>query len=75
MGLENVGIKLDSKGRVPVDERFRTLIPSIFAIGDVIEGPMLAHKAEVLIYSFIKCLILYGEKFFETILCVMEQIF
>ncbi|VDN55677.1 unnamed protein product [Dracunculus medinensis] len=46
LGLENVGIKLDSKGRVPVDERFRTLIPSIFAIGDVIEGPMLAHKAE-----------------------------
>uniref|UniRef100_A0A0R3S4C5 Dihydrolipoyl dehydrogenase n=1 Tax=Elaeophora elaphi TaxID=1147741 RepID=A0A0R3S4C5_9BILA len=46
VGLENVGIKLDSRGRVPVSERFQTSVPSIFAIGDVIAGPMLAHKAE-----------------------------
>ncbi|VDO45228.1 unnamed protein product [Brugia timori] len=46
LGVENVGIELDSKGRVPVNERFQTSIPSIFAIGDVIAGPMLAHKAE-----------------------------
>lgn len=33
-------------GRIPVNERFQTSVPSIFAIGDVIQGPMLAHKAE-----------------------------
>ncbi|VBB30759.1 unnamed protein product [Acanthocheilonema viteae] len=47
LGVENVGIKLDSRGRIPVNERFQTSVPSIFAIGDVIAGPMLAHKAEV----------------------------
>ncbi|VDN29752.1 unnamed protein product [Gongylonema pulchrum] len=46
LGIESVGIKLDSKGRIPVNERFQTSVPSIFAIGDVIAGPMLAHKAE-----------------------------
>merc|ERR1711968_345570 len=37
---------MDKMGRVVVDEHFRTNVPSIRAIGDVIEGPMLAHKAE-----------------------------
>lgn len=46
LGHENVGLKLDDRGRVPVNERFQTAVPSIFAIGDVIAGPMLAHKAE-----------------------------
>ncbi|KAI1730248.1 pyridine nucleotide-disulfide oxidoreductase domain-containing protein [Ditylenchus destructor] len=46
LGLESVKIKLDDRGRVPVNERFQTTVPSIFAIGDVIAGPMLAHKAE-----------------------------
>ncbi|KAM7540718.1 hypothetical protein Aperf_G00000033126 [Anoplocephala perfoliata] len=46
LGLENVGIELDKFGRVPVDKRYQTKVPSIYAIGDVIEGPMLAHKAE-----------------------------
>ncbi|CAL8074500.1 unnamed protein product [Calicophoron daubneyi] len=46
LNLENVGIKLDEKGRIPVNERFQTSVPSIFAIGDCIRGPMLAHKAE-----------------------------
>ncbi|VDL89223.1 unnamed protein product [Schistocephalus solidus] len=46
LGLENVGIKTDAQGRVPVDKRFRTSVPNIYAIGDCIEGPMLAHKAE-----------------------------
>uniref|UniRef100_A0A1I8I917 Dihydrolipoyl dehydrogenase n=1 Tax=Macrostomum lignano TaxID=282301 RepID=A0A1I8I917_9PLAT len=46
LGLDSVGIKLDSRGRVPVNERFQTSVPSIYAIGDVIQGPMLAHKAE-----------------------------
>jgi dihydrolipoamide dehydrogenase len=46
LGLESVGIKPDSRGRVVVDHHFRTSVPSIYAIGDVIAGPMLAHKAE-----------------------------
>ncbi len=39
-------MKLDDKGRVAVDEHFQTNVPGIYAIGDVIHGPMLAHKAE-----------------------------
>ncbi len=46
LGLESVGIELDPRGRIPVDERFRTYVPGVYAIGDVIRGPMLAHKAE-----------------------------
>jgi len=46
LGLKEVGVKLDNKGRVLIDEHFRTNIPSIRAIGDVVAGPMLAHKAE-----------------------------
>ena len=43
-GLEEVGVKLD-KGKVVVDEKFQTSVPGVYAIGDLIEGPMLAHKA------------------------------
>jgi dihydrolipoyl dehydrogenase len=46
LGLEAVGLTLDPKGRIPVDEHFQTGVPGIHAIGDVIRGPMLAHKAE-----------------------------
>jgi dihydrolipoamide dehydrogenase len=46
LGLEDVGIKVDNRGRIPVDEHFATTVPGIFAIGDVIPGVMLAHKAE-----------------------------
>ena len=46
LGLEEMGIEMDKMGRVVVDDHFRSNIPSIFAIGDVIDGPMLAHKAE-----------------------------
>ena len=46
LGLEKVGVQLDKKGRVITDEKFKTNVPSIMAIGDVIAGPMLAHKAE-----------------------------
>ncbi|XP_014678281.1 PREDICTED: dihydrolipoyl dehydrogenase, mitochondrial-like [Priapulus caudatus] len=46
LGLDSVGITLDGKGRVPVNKRFQTSVPNIYAIGDCIEGPMLAHKAE-----------------------------
>lgn len=46
LGLENAGVKLDERGRIAVNEHLETNIPGIFAIGDVIKGPMLAHKAE-----------------------------
>jgi len=46
LGLESVGIALDQRGRVRTDGHFQTSVPGIYAIGDVIEGPMLAHKAE-----------------------------
>jgi dihydrolipoamide dehydrogenase len=46
LGLDAVGVKLDNRGRVAVDGHFATSVPGIYAIGDVIAGPMLAHKAE-----------------------------
>jgi dihydrolipoamide dehydrogenase len=46
LGLETVGIATDERGRIPVDAHWRTAAPGVFAIGDVIPGPMLAHKAE-----------------------------
>ncbi len=45
LGLEKVGIRLDERGRIPVDETCRTSAPGIYAIGDITPGPMLAHKA------------------------------
>jgi dihydrolipoamide dehydrogenase len=46
LGLADVGVKMDNRGRIVVDEKFATNVPGIYAIGDVIKGPMLAHKAE-----------------------------
>jgi dihydrolipoamide dehydrogenase len=46
LGLGDVGVKLDERGRVVVDHYYATNVPGIWAIGDVIAGPMLAHKAE-----------------------------
>ncbi len=46
LNLSKVGIKKDEKGRIEVNEKLQTAIPNIYAIGDVIKGPMLAHKAE-----------------------------
>ncbi len=46
LGLETVGIQPDAKGRIPVDERYATAADGVYAIGDVIGGAMLAHKAE-----------------------------
>ncbi|WP_114394774.1 dihydrolipoyl dehydrogenase [Oleisolibacter albus] len=46
LGLDTVGVALDNRGRVVTDHHFRTNVPGIWAIGDVIAGPMLAHKAE-----------------------------
>jgi dihydrolipoamide dehydrogenase len=46
LGLTEVGVELDERQRVKVDSHFQTNVPGIYAIGDVIAGPMLAHKAE-----------------------------
>ncbi len=45
VGLETVGVETDRQGRVKIDGSFRTNIPNIYAIGDLVDGPMLAHKA------------------------------
>ncbi len=45
LGLDKVGLEVKSNGQLEVDENFETKIPNIYAIGDVIPGPMLAHKA------------------------------
>lgn len=46
LGLEAVGVALDNRGRVEIDGHYKTNVPGIYAIGDVVKGPMLAHKAE-----------------------------
>ena len=46
LNLENVGVQIDEKGRVKINKNFQTNVKNIYAIGDVIKGPMLAHKAE-----------------------------
>lgn len=45
LGLESVGVKVDGRGFIEVDERNRTGVPNVYAIGDVVRGPMLAHKS------------------------------
>ena len=45
LGLEQVGIKMDERGIIQVDKQCRTNVSSIFAIGDIVPGPPLAHKA------------------------------
>ncbi len=46
LGLEAAGVEMDNRGVIPVDARFQTNVPGIYAIGDCVPGPMLAHKAE-----------------------------
>ncbi len=46
LGLENIGVEMDKKGRINVNDHYQTSVPGVYAIGDVIDGPMLAHKAE-----------------------------
>lgn len=46
LGLENIGVELDERGRIPTNEHLQTNVDGIFAIGDVVKGAMLAHKAE-----------------------------
>ena len=45
LGLEEVGVKLDARGHIEVNDRFETSVPGVYAIGDVIGAPYLAHKA------------------------------
>jgi dihydrolipoamide dehydrogenase len=46
LGAEAVGLKIDARGFVEVDDHCRTVLPNVYAIGDVVRGPMLAHKGE-----------------------------
>ena len=46
LGLENAGVNLDERGRIEVDAHLKTNVENIYAIGDVVKGAMLAHKAE-----------------------------
>merc|ERR1719495_2444044 len=46
IGLDTVGLEVNNRGQIAVNSRFQTAVPSIYAIGDCIAGPMLAHKAE-----------------------------
>jgi dihydrolipoamide dehydrogenase len=46
LGLKEAGVNLDDRGRIEVDEHFKTNVDGVYAVGDVIKGPMLAHKAE-----------------------------
>ena len=46
LNLDAVGVKTDNKGRIEINEKFQTSVENIYAVGDVIKGPMLAHKAE-----------------------------
>jgi dihydrolipoamide dehydrogenase len=46
LNLETVGIQTDKFGRIPIDKHFQTKTKGIYAVGDVVEGPMLAHKGE-----------------------------
>ena len=46
LGLQEAGIATDARGRIEIDDHFATSVPGVWAIGDVVRGPMLAHKAE-----------------------------
>ncbi|SDB05176.1 dihydrolipoyl dehydrogenase [Bauldia litoralis] len=46
LGLEEAGVTMDERGRIAIDDHFQTSVPGIYALGDVVRGPMLAHKAE-----------------------------
>jgi len=45
LGLEEIGVALDENGRVVIDDNYQTTVPGIYAVGDLVAGPMLAHKA------------------------------
>ncbi len=69
LGLEDMGIEIDTRtGRIPVDASFQTNISGIYAIGDIIEGPMLAHKASAEGIAVAECIAgLPGEVNYDAI--------
>lgn len=69
LGLAELGIHIDSaSGRIPVDEAYRTNLPSVYAIGDLIPGPMLAHKASAEGIAAVECMAgLPGNVNYDTI--------
>ena len=46
LGLDKIGVELDDRGRIKVDDHFQTNVKGVHAIGDIISGPMLAHKVK-----------------------------
>lgn len=56
MGLEEVGVKMDERSRIIINDHFQTNIPSIFAVGDLVEGAMLAHKASEEAVVAVECM-------------------
>jgi dihydrolipoamide dehydrogenase len=72
LGLENVGIELHKKGSIPVNEHFATTAEGVYAIGDAIAGPMLAHKAEEEGVACVEHLVTgYGHVDYEAIAAVV----
>jgi len=73
LGLEDIGVETDSRtGHVLVDESYRTTIPSVYAIGDLIPGPMLAHKASAEGIAAAECIAgLPGEVNYDAIPAVV----
>jgi dihydrolipoamide dehydrogenase len=68
LGLEAIGLELDERGRIPVDGHFSTRVPGVYAIGDVIPGPMLAHKAEEDAVACVERLVTgYGHVDYDTV--------
>ncbi|MHC1744120.1 MAG: dihydrolipoyl dehydrogenase [Syntrophobacteraceae bacterium] len=69
LNLDSIGIRIDPKsGQIPVDETYRTNVPSICAIGDLIAGPMLAHKASAEGIAAVECMVgLPGEVNYDAI--------
>jgi dihydrolipoamide dehydrogenase len=73
LGLEEVGVKTDPRtGQIRVDDRYRTSVPTIYAVGDLIPGPMLAHKASAEGIAAVECLAgLPGEVNYDAIPAVI----
>jgi dihydrolipoamide dehydrogenase len=72
LGLESAGVQLDERGRVVVNDSFATNVPGIYAIGDVIAGPMLAHKASEEGAACVEKLVTgYGHVNYDTIPGIM----
>jgi dihydrolipoamide dehydrogenase len=73
LGLEGLGVQIDpGSGRILVDETFQTSVPGIYAIGDLIPGPMLAHKASAEGIAAVECMAgRHGEVNYDTIPAVV----